>query len=294
MKGLFIILIAFGLPKTYTQVKTQKEIAFVTNRDGNSEIYLMDNKGENLRNITNNKFLDFSPSWNPNGKGLFFYSKRDGNAEIYSMRTDGKNILRHTYHPSTDVLPSLSPDGKHVVFMSERDSISRNVFIMNFDGSNLKQLTRNELYEESPDWSPDGKQIIFTRQLQDSTETSHVANGEIHIMDSDGKNVKRLTFKDGYDSGAKFSSDGKKIAFYGVHNKQWDIYIMDSDGKNVYNLTDDTIECYSPDWSPNNEWIVYTAGAKGNYNIWKINVTTKERIQLTNTPGRNEEPVWKK
>jgi len=69
---------------------------------------------------------------------------------------------------------------------------------------------------------------------------------------------------------------------------------MNSDGTNLYNLTNDLIECYSPDWSSDGKWLVYTAGSKGNYNIWKINITTKERIQLTNTNGRNESPVWKK
>ncbi|NND26347.1 MAG: translocation protein TolB, partial [Flavobacteriaceae bacterium] len=49
-----------------------------------------------------------------------------------------------------------------------------------------------------------------------------------------------------------------------------------------------------PDWSPDGLWLVYTAGSKGNYNLYKINIITKERVQLTNTSGRNENPVWKK
>lgn len=69
---------------------------------------------------------------------------------------------------------------------------------------------------------------------------------------------------------------------------------MNSDGSNLYNLTNDTIECYSPDWSPNGKWLVYTAGTKGVYNIWKINLETKQKIQLTNTTGRNEGPAWGK
>ncbi len=205
------------------------EIAFVTNRDGNSEIYIMDINGENLRNITSNDSPDYSPSWSYDGKSIYFYSIRDGNAEIYSVNSDGTDLKRLTNHSSSDVLPEISPDGNSIVFMSERDSLSRNVYVMNKDGSNIRPLTQNKFYEESPNWSVTGQEIIFTRQLRDSSDTSHAANGEIFIMDSNGRNVKRLTNKIGYDSGAKFSPNGKQIAFYGSNGMiNWDLFIMDS------------------------------------------------------------------
>ena len=215
-------------------------------------------------------------------------------SEIYTINSYGTELKRLTNHPRTDVLPELSPDGETIVFMSDRDSLSRNIYLMNKDGSNIRQLTKNKSYEESPSWSNDGQKILFTRQLRDSSDTSHAANGEIHIMDVNGENVKRLTNKMGYDSGAKFSPNGKNIAFYGMNDKNWDLFIMNSDGTNLRNLTNDSIECYSPDWSADGQWLVYTAGSQGNYNIWKININTKERIQLTKTDGRNESPVWKK
>ena len=65
---------------------------------------------------------------------------------------------------------------------------------------------------------------------------------------------------------------------------------MNSDGSNLNNLTHDIIKCYFPDWSINGKWLVYTAGKGRNYNIRKINIKKKERIQLTNTTGRNETP----
>ena len=272
--------------------ESKQKIAFVTDRDGNYEIYVMDVDGKNLANLTNNDSLDFSPSWSSENSQLYFYSKRDGNAEIYSLDLESKKASRLTNHQATDVLPITSPNGKLILFISNRDSLSRSVYVMKKDGSSVKSLTKNTLYEESPDWSPSGQKVIFTRQLRDPNDTSHAANGEIHMMNSDGSNVKRLTSKPGYDSGAKFSPDGKKIAFYGIDNNQWDLYIMDSDGSNLYNLTNDSIECYSPNWSPDGKWLVYTAGENGVYNIWKINIESKTRIQLTNTIGRNVGPVW--
>ncbi|MBT8265492.1 MAG: PD40 domain-containing protein, partial [Bacteroidia bacterium] len=288
--NLLIVVLLFSSCKESDQKNQNKtfpdhEIAFVTDRDGNPEIYLMDINGEQLKNITNNDSMDFSPSWSRNKNELYFYSKRDGNTEIYSINLNDEKVSRLSDHPAVDVLPAISPDGNTIVFMSDRNSLSRCVFTMNKDGSNVKALTDNAAYEESPSWSPDGKEILFTRQLRHPSDTTHAANGEIHIMNSDGSNLRRLTNKDGYDSGAQFSPDGKKIAFYGSHNDTWDLFIMDRDGSNVYNLTNDDIECYSPDWSPDGLWLVYTAGSKGNYNLYKINIITKERVQLTNTSG---------
>lgn len=281
------------------QVITEREnlriepIAFVSDRDGNSEIYMMDSDGKNLQRLTNSDSLDFSPSWSKVDNKLYFYSKREGNSEIYSIDIENKKLNRLTNNPANDILPVPSPKGNLILFISDRNSSRKNLYSMDKNGSKIKSLTNNRFYEESPDWSPDGKKIIFTRQLRDSKDTSHAGNGEIHLMDSNGSNLIRLTNKDGYDSGAKFSPDGKKIAFYGYNQNQWDLYIMNSDGSDLNNLTDDIIECYSPDWSSNGEWLVYTAGKDGNYNIWKINIKTKERLQLTNTTGRNEGPVWR-
>ncbi|MEQ9100793.1 MAG: DUF5050 domain-containing protein [Imperialibacter sp.] len=178
--------------------------------------------------------------------------------------------------------------------MSDRDSLSRNVYLMNSDGSNVRPLTHNDAYEESPSWSPDGKSILFTRQLRGENDTTHSANGEIFIMNSDGSDVRRLTNKEEYDSGAKFSPDGTSIAFYGQSEGVWDLYTMNADGSNLTNITQDSIECYSPDWSASGDWLVYTAGSENNYNIWIINVESKERRQLTDTPGREVGPSWRK
>ena len=131
---------------------------------------------------------------------------------------------------------------------------------MNSDGTELARVTKNDFFEEVPTWSIDGTKILFTRQIKESSDTSHAANGEIFIMDSDGKKEKRLTFKKGYDSGAKFSPEGKRIAFYGpIDDKNFELFIMNSDGSNVINLTNDALEDYSPSWSPDGKWIAYSS-----------------------------------
>ena len=269
-------------------------LSFLTTRDGNFEIYTMTADGKNVTNLTNNKAFDFWSSWSPDGKYILFYSNRDGNNEIYRMDADGKNSINLSNHPSNDFQPDWSPDGKKIVFTSDRDHKSREIYTMNIDGSDITRITINDLFEEVPTWATDGSKILFTRQIKEPGDTSHAANGEIFIIDAGGKNEKQLTFKKGFDSGAKFSPDGKKIAFYGpTEGQNFELFIMNSDGSNIINLTNDILEDYSPSWSPDGKWIAYTSGTSVQYDVWLINVETRKKIRLTTEPKRNETPVWR-
>ena len=269
-------------------------LSFLTTRDGNFEVYSMDASGQNVKNLTNNKALDFWSSWSPDGKHILFYTNRDGNTEIYMMDADGRNQRNLSLHPSNDYLPTWSPDGKRIAFTSDRDHKSREIYTMNADGTRIIRLTSNEEFEEVPTWSPDGDKILFTRQIREPGDTSHAANGEIFIMDADGNNEKRLTNKKGFDSGATFSPDGKRIAFYGpTEDKDFEIFVMKSDGSGMTNLTQDSLEDYSPSWSPDGKWIAYTSGTSAQDDVWIIHVETRRKIRLTNEPKRNETPVWR-
>jgi TolB protein len=82
------------------------KIAFESNRDGNSEIYVMKADGSNQTNLTNNAAADYSPAVSPNGKMIAFTSNRDGNFEIYSMNAlDGSKQKNRTNNAANDALP---------------------------------------------------------------------------------------------------------------------------------------------------------------------------------------------
>ena len=84
-----------------------KRIAFVSNRDENSEIYVMDADGGNPRRLTKNLAPDGEPSWSPDGKRIVFVSTRDGNQEIYVMNTEGpRQVRRLTKDGSDDTDPA--------------------------------------------------------------------------------------------------------------------------------------------------------------------------------------------
>jgi Tol biopolymer transport system component len=134
-------------------------LAFVTDRDGNNEIYRVDVSGGNLFNISQHPHQDFNPAWSRDNSRLAFNSFRTGNSEIFAVNSDGSNLVKLTNHPAYDGQPSWSPDGTQIVFSSRRTG-RYELWLMNADGSNQRQLTfgANALY---PAWSPRGDQIAF-------------------------------------------------------------------------------------------------------------------------------------
>ncbi|MBN8593616.1 MAG: PKD domain-containing protein [Anaerolineae bacterium] len=72
------------------------QIAFVSDRDGNAEIYLMNADGSGLVNLTNSGSNDSAPAWSPDGSQIAFVSDRSGTWQLYLMQANGTDILTLT------------------------------------------------------------------------------------------------------------------------------------------------------------------------------------------------------
>ena len=88
-----------------------KRIAFVSDRDGNFEIYVMNADGSRQTRLTSNSATDRNPAWSRDGRQIIFQSKRDGNEEIYLMNADGSRQTRLTDNAGDDIFPDLRRGG---------------------------------------------------------------------------------------------------------------------------------------------------------------------------------------
>ena len=88
------------------------KIAFISNRDSNHEIYIIDADGSGLERLTDNSSVDSSPAWSPDGSRIAFFSNRDGAVDIYVVNVDGSGQTRLTNNPADDFYPVWSPAGR--------------------------------------------------------------------------------------------------------------------------------------------------------------------------------------
>jgi TolB protein len=83
----------------------------------NSEVFLADADGSNLRNLSNNPFFDGWPAWSPDGKKIAFASNRRGHGyQIFVMDVDGANVHLIANTEGRATAPRWSPDGKTIYF----------------------------------------------------------------------------------------------------------------------------------------------------------------------------------
>ena len=115
-------------------------------------------------------------------------------------------------------------------------------------------------------------------------------NGEIYVMDGDGRDHVRLTDDLAIDSNPAWSPDGKRIVFVSRRHGGVDqIYVMDSDGGNLKQLTKD-FNCSEPAWSPDGTKIAFTRSEAGRQ-VWVMDADGGNQTRLTHA-GQNIQPAW--
>ena len=130
------------------------KIAFMSNRDGDWDIYIMNSDGTGKDvNITNNTFSERFPSWSHDGKFIVYHSDRDGNNNLYIYIVDTGEEIQLTNKPSGEWTGRWSPDDNWIAFGSDRDG-DYEIYIINVNTKEEIKITDNEFEESWQNWIP--------------------------------------------------------------------------------------------------------------------------------------------
>ena len=277
-------------------------IAFVSDRDGNKEIYVMNADGTDKRRLTKQRFVDNQPAWSPDGTKIAFTSTRKGSEDIYIMNADGSAPRRLTTSQVNDFFPTWSPalpasgtSGRQIAFVSDsgRDT---DIYILNSIGSNgdPQQLTQTDanVYEDHPAWSPalsEGGAIVTKIAFVSNRD----GNDEIYVIDADGSNLRRLTYNDARDWFPAWSPDGTQIAFTSGRDGANVIYVMNADGSDQRRLTQSDADAWRPTWSPDGTQIAFQFKPEGQWDIYVMYADGTDVRQLTTDGAADLLPAWR-
>lgn len=144
----------------------QGQIAFVSERDGVPQVYLMDLAERSLEAVTSEPEGACQPAWSPDGMQMAYISPCDGRKEqydgasifVYDFRSDRTELISSL--AAGDYDPAWSPDGSQLAFTSLQNGRPQ-IFIYDFSTGQTHPLMNRATINRMPVWSPDGSQIVF-------------------------------------------------------------------------------------------------------------------------------------
>jgi TolB protein len=261
------------------------QIAFVSNRTGHPEIWVMDYDGFNQHPITSYGSYSTTPRWSPDDTRLAFTSYAGGNPEIYIYSLETHHLLFFPKYKGLNATPAWSPDGKKLAFCSSMSG-DPEIYTSAAGGGGLQRLTFSTGVDISPAWNPKtGNEIAF---VSDRSGTP-----QIYIMNSDGSNLRRLTTAGGETSEPSWSPNGLFMAFEWRVSETgtYDVYVIDIASGRIIQLTHDAGRNEHPTWSPDGRHLVFESTRGGSRQLWMMLADGSNPKQLT-TQGSNWNPNW--
>lgn len=222
------------------------------------------------------------------GSKIFFVSDRSGNKEIWSMDFDGSNQKQLTNYKSIAMEPAVSPDGKMFAFTALMKGVWQVMVHSVETGKKLPFYNPVTSTIQTAGFTPDGRHILYAASI----------NGweNICMADVNGGNMNQIThFRAAEVSPEVNPKTGQDVLFISGRDGHEQLWHMNIDGSGVERITNGEGYVANPSWSPNGQNIAFawTKGFEpGAYNIFVMEMGSRQAIQLTSNSGKNEHPWW--
>jgi TolB protein len=164
------------------------KIALTVERNGDSNLYLVDLHSGATQKLTSDRAINTSPSFSPDGSKIVFNSDRGGSPQIYIMNADGSDIHRISFGNGRYTTPVWSPKGD-LIAATRQNGNTFHIIVMNPDGSGERVITSSFL-DEGPTWAPNGRVLMFSRETPG-------AGQRLWTVDVSGRNEHEVPYPGG-------------------------------------------------------------------------------------------------
>lgn len=259
-------------------------IAYVSTGGGRfKEIYIAHLDGSEKIKVTNNRTINLSPSWTPDGRSILFTSFKDGNPSLYLFNFfTGKN-RKFSSRSGLNLGGKWSPVGRFVAISLERGG-NTDIYLLDQTGKRVRRLTYGSAIDVSPTWSPDGKRLAFVSNRSGSPQ--------IYILDLASGNTRRLTHTGGYNTSPDWSPRKDKIVYTGRANGRFNLFSIGVEDKEPQQLTFDSRDNEEASWSPDGRYLVFTSNRSGRYQLYIMRANGENQLRLTASGGDDTNPSW--
>jgi serine/threonine protein kinase len=272
-------------------------IAFASDQTGTLQVWVANVDGSGARQVTDMPEGACQPDWSPDGARLVFISPCSRNQDFYPgsglflIHLDGTGLLPLTTGPGGDFDPAWSPGGKTIAFTSLRTSGRPRIYLLNLEDNSVTRLSDQYSRDMQPSWSPNGEKIAFV--------STRKGPSQIWVMNADGKNQRMFSrSQELINSHPVWSLDGEVILFTQMNKDGGAPYIVAASYTDQeylefgFNLG--PLPVREARYSPDGLWLVFESWPQGsNHDIYIMAASGAGRVQITNFPRLDFDPVWK-
>src|SRR5216684_5461315 len=224
------------------------------------------------------------------GTQIAFVSNRSGAKEIWAMDYDGASQHSLTTMHTISLTPRWSPDASAIAFtcyVPYRRVVTPQICIYSMVTNRIQAFPRFAGSNSAPVYSPDGTKIMFS--------SSMLGNPDLFVVEANGGHQKRITLGNGANTSPSWNpKTGQTVAFVSDRGGLPGLYMMNADGSNVVKLDlPDMGYVIDPSWAPNGQLLTFSwRRPSGNYDLYLMDVASRQISELTRDTGRNERPSW--
>lgn len=215
------------------------EIAFVSNRSGTNQIYVLNKNGGEARQLTFTRNGASNPVWSADGSEIAFQTSIGKEESL-----QGKEITEKTEKK----LEALEVD----MMKYKSDSAGfwngsySHIAIVNKETAELKEVTsgENDYYLQS--WSPDGKYLAITADKSEDKDFSFESDVYLYVLET--KEWQKITESNGQFGRVTWSPNSQKIGIIGSGREYENATLLKIW---IYDLKSEELRCLTEDWDVN-------------------------------------------
>jgi len=234
---------------------------------GNTAIYRVDRDDGEAQQLTfpSPGRVDLNPTYSFDGERIVFQRRTNGKGDLLMMPAAGGEPQILLADEFDNIMPAWRPDNRHILFISDRrGSSGADVFEIDVNGGPPRQLTfeTNRVYALSV--SADDR-VAYVPFWHDTF---------LFTVDADTGERRQLNAHSADNYGARFSPDGKSVAYHSTRTGNSEIWLCYLDGRPETQITDNGSWDLYPDWSPDGERMIFVSDRDGG--LFKIFIANSD------------------